>query len=123
MLMGSPVQAGSGEIVSFKIKADANAAIGVVKLSYSGMKITPSSGSAIVPSNFTSDVNIYDIYNVAVATADASMGSVSGGNAEAMSGTPMTVTATPVTGYEIVYRLLLENNNRYNSFMISEKLK
>ena len=102
MLMGSPVQAGSGEIVSFKIKADANAAIGVVKLSYSGMKITPSSGSAIVPSNFTSDVNIYDIYNVAVATADASMGSVSGGNAEAMSGTPLTVTATPVTGYDFV---------------------
>ena len=66
------------------------------------MKITPSSGSAIVPSNFTSDVNIYDIYNVAVATADASMGSVSGGNAEAMSGTPLTVTATPVTGYDFV---------------------
>ena len=93
--------AGDGELFTFKVKASENATIGAVKINYTGLKVTYGS-TTNTHSDMTSDVNIYDIYNVAVATADASMGSVSGGNAEAMSGTPMTVTATPVTGYDFV---------------------
>ena len=93
--------AGDGELFTFKVKASENATIGAVKINYTGLKVTYGSTTNTL-SDMTSDVNIYDIYNVAVATADASMGSVSGGNAEAMSGTPMTVTATPVTGYDFV---------------------
>lgn len=102
MLMGTPVKAGKGEIIRFKVKANIDAAIGVVQFSYTGQKIMPSSGTAFTLEDKTSDVNIYDVYKVIVAANDAAMGTVTGGTDEVMSGTPLTVKATPAAGYAFV---------------------
>ena len=93
--------AGEGELFTFKVKASENAALGAVKISFSGLKVTYGS-TTNTHDNMTSDVNIYDIYKVTVVSEDNAKGTVTGGTDEAMSGTPLTITATPVTGYDFV---------------------
>ena len=95
------MEAGTGQLFTFKVKAAENASLGVVKLSYKEQKITYGSTTSKL-SDMESDVNIYQTYKVTVVANDANMGTVSGGNDEAMSGTPMTITATPNTGYDFV---------------------
>ena len=100
MTFGS-MEAGDGELFTFQVKASESASIGVVKINYTNQKLTYGSTTKNLP-DMTSDVNIYKTYNVTVAANDAKMGSVTGGNAEAMSGVELTVTATANTGYEFV---------------------
>ncbi len=95
------MEAGTGQLFTFKVKAAENASLGVVKLSYKEQKITYGSTTSKL-SDMESDVNIYQTYKVTVVANDANMGIVSGGNDEAMSGTPLTVTAAPNTGYDFV---------------------
>lgn len=100
MVFGT-MPAGEGELFTFRIQASASASIGIVTIQYTGQKITYGSTTVKIDDK-TSDVNIYDVYKVIVAANDAAMGTVTGGTDEAMSGTPLTVKATPAAGYAFV---------------------
>ena len=94
------IPAGEGEVFTFKVKADANATLGSAKISYTGMSLTYAS-KVTIP-DMESEVNIYQTYKVTVAANDAAMGTVEGGNDEAMSNSQITVKATANEGYEFV---------------------
>ena len=99
MAFGS-ISAGTGELFTFKIKADENATLGTVKISYSSQSLTINSAKVNIP-DMQSDVEIYKEYTVTATSSSETMGSVSGaGNYK--NGTNATLTATANTGYEFV---------------------
>ncbi len=91
-------------LLTMTIKAADTAPIGIAKIKLNDVAVSYPAGSASANEDYNAqfDINIYQTYNVAVATDDAAKGTVAGGKAEAMSGTSITVTATPNTGYDFV---------------------
>ena len=100
--LGTNIAAGTGEVFTFKIKAEANAPLGAAVMTLSGMSLTNTSNTKVPIDDDESEVNIYNLFSVAVAANDDVMGSVEGGKDEVKSGTNTTVTATANDGYHFV---------------------
>ena len=94
------IEAGEGEIFTFKIKADESTTVGSYQISYSTMSVTYAT-KVTIP-DMTTDVNVYNIVDVTVVSADEKMGTVTGGGTQLASGTEITVKAEPKTGYNFV---------------------
>ena len=104
MAFGS-IPAGSGELFTFKIKANQDASLGTVKVKYSNMSLTINSASTKI-ADMESAVNIVKFFSVAVQTDGYTGGSVAVtqgtvGN-EVASGSTIQVTATAEEGYHFV---------------------
>ena len=90
-----------GNVVKFTIKADEGIAPGIRTIKVKeGLAVTIEADSYDLTGECK--VNVYELYKVTVVSADENMGTVTGGTDEAMSGTSLTVKATPVTGYDFV---------------------
>ena len=96
------IAAGSGELFSFKVKADENATLGAYKMKFTKTSLTNSANTKVSIPEKEIDVTLYKLYKVEVTANTAVMGSVSGGGNAVMSGTSTTVTATANEGYSFV---------------------
>ncbi|MBP3823146.1 MAG: InlB B-repeat-containing protein [Bacteroidaceae bacterium] len=98
----TPVQGTSGAVFHFTIKADENASVGPKVLKFTDVVLSNMMAEPYVEYvTFNNDFKLYTNYTITTATEDATKGSVSEG-ATVESGTEVTVTATPVTGYDFV---------------------
>ena len=104
MAFGS-IPAGSGELFTFKIKADENMDLGTVKIKYSSMSLTISSSKVTIP-DMESNVNVVKYYSVSVQTDGYIGGSVAITEGttgdEVKAGSSIQITATPEEGYHFV---------------------
>ena len=104
MAFGS-IPAGSGELFTFKIKADENMDLGTVKIKYSSMALTISSSKVTIP-DMESNVNVVKYYSVSVQTDGYIGGSVAITEGttgdEVKAGSSIQITATPEEGYHFV---------------------
>ncbi len=96
------IAAGSGELFSFKVKADENATLGAYKMKFTKTSLTNSANTKVSIPEKEIDVTLYKLYKVEVTANTAVMGSVSGGGNAVVSGTSTTVTATANEGYSFV---------------------
>ena len=103
---GTAIAAGDGDVLTFQVKAADNAALGTSQGTLSGRKISLDNNgtnqNVTLTENATFNVQIYKMFTVTATSADAAMGSVTGGG-EYESGTEATLTATPTgEGYSFV---------------------
>lgn len=102
---GNTIGIGDGVVMTLFVEASANAPVGVANIKISGAEINMVD-SEDEPQDVTIEealfpINIYQEYNVTVATADSEMGSVAGSGTYT-SGSEATVTATATEGYKFV---------------------
>lgn len=64
LALGEAIAEGTGEIFTFKIKADEGCALGVVKMAFSGMSLTNMSSEKVTIPDVEYDVNVYDSSNM-----------------------------------------------------------
>ena len=111
------IRAGSGSILKLTIKAAADATIGIGKIKLFGMEIAYPGASPENPADAEYDCNIYNIFTVTATSANAEMGSVTGGGSYE-SGTTATLTATATEGYHFQKWSNEETDNPY-SFVVT----
>ena len=97
--LGGVVEAGTGELFSFKVKAADDATAGVKKIQYLNMSVTYS-GKVTIPS-FESSVTVYEVVQIIVSASNEQQGEVQGGG-EYQSGQSAIITASPAEGYHFV---------------------
>lgn len=95
------IKSGSGSILMLTIKADDDAPVGIGKIKLHGMEIAYPGTDPENPADKEYDCNIYNIFTVTATSANAEMGSVTGGGTFD-SGTTITLTATATEGYHFV---------------------
>ena len=102
MVLGESIAAGTGEVFTFKIKADDNATLETKKISFSRMALTNASNEKVTIPYIEINVKVNNIVKIAVASNNNLMGSVQGANDESVVGSNATITATANNGYHFV---------------------
>ena len=93
-----------GEMVSIKLKVDENITVGTKSIGIRNISFADLDVKSYSQDDFEIPLTIFSICNVSAKSANEAMGSVTNvGAGEAVeSGSKVTVTATPATGYEFL---------------------
>lgn len=106
-LRGKTIEAGEGVLLSFYVKADKNAQLKAdAKIDIKEIHISvvkDGKPTNVTLDNFQSNVNVFNVFNVSAKSANETMGTATiSPSGEVESGTSITATATPNTGYSFV---------------------
>ena len=114
-----------GEMVSIKLKVDENITVGTKSIGIRNISFADLDVKSFSQDDFEIPLTIFSICNVSAKSANEAMGSVTidGGGEAVESGSKVTVTATPATGYEFlnwtVGETVVSTENPY-SFTVSK---
>jgi len=95
-----PVKGTSGAVISFRIKAAETTSLGNYQLKIVNVELGDTDFNPHY-TECTANISVSQSYSVAVSSADETKGTVTGSGSY-NSGSEVTVTATPTTGYEFV---------------------
>ncbi len=89
-------------IITLIIEASNSAPVGIGKIAISDIEIVEETSGTLNPENSEFDISVVKECSVSVSTSDQTKGTVTGEGGVYDSGTQVTVSATPATGYKFV---------------------